>query len=194
MKVNIKRKKRKTISITVTSQGVVEVSAPLFTTNEEIQAFLISKQKWIDNALNKITNTNNEFIKVIDYTYGLLYGKYVYYTTEFKNIYTSEAKEYLPKRLNELAKIYGFNFNNVKIREFKSKWGSCTAKKDISLNTRLIMLDKHIIDYVILHELCHTIYMNHKQGFYNKLSTYFQDLKSVKSYLKKMSFITRIKY
>ena len=92
MKVTIKRKKRKTISITVNSQGVVEVSAPLYTTNEEIKSFLLSKQKWIDNALNKIKNTNNEFINVLNYTYGLLYGQYVYYTAEFKKTYTSEAK------------------------------------------------------------------------------------------------------
>ena len=194
MKVTIKRKKRKTISITVNSQGIVEVSAPLYTTNEDIKSFLLSKQKWIDNALNKIKNTNNEFINVLNYTYGLLYGQYVYYTAEFKKTYTSEAKEYLPKRLHELATIYGFKFNSVKIREFKRKWGSCNVKKDIKLNTRLIMLDKRIIDYVIIHELCHTIYMDHKKDFYNKLSSYFTNLKQIKAYLKKMSFITNIKY
>ena len=73
-----------------------------------------------------------------------------------------------------------FDYNFVTVKEFTARWGSCTSRKEIQLNTRLIMLKKRVIDYVIVHELCHTLYMNHQKGFKDKLASYFVDEKAIK--------------
>jgi len=80
-----------------------------------------------------------------------------------------KALEYLPGRLHTLALFYKFTYSSVKISKSKSRWGSCSTKKNISLSLYLVTLPSHLIDYVILHELCHTIEMNHGSGFWELL-------------------------
>lgn len=76
------------------------------------------------------------------------------------------AKTFLPQRLKELATKHGFTYSSVGVRDCASRWGSCTSKGSISLNTQLVMLPDRLIDYVLLHELCHTVEMNHSDRFW----------------------------
>jgi hypothetical protein len=82
-----------------------------------------------------------------------------------------EAKIYLPRRLNELALKYKFSYNKVFVKNIKTLWGSCSYKNNINLNIHLMRLPKHLIDYIILHELAHTVIKNHGPSFYNLLSS-----------------------
>lgn len=105
-----------------------------------------------------------------------------------RETYRIEAKEYLPVRLNKLAKANGFIYNKVSVRDSKKRWGSCSAQKNISLSLSLMSLPDHLIDYILLHELCHTIEMNHSPRFYallNKVSGGKSDM--LKKELKKYS-------
>ena len=77
-----------------------------------------------------------------------------------------EAKRLLPGRLSGLAGRYGFCFNEVKINNSKSHWGSCTSRKNINLSLSLMLLPWHLVDYVLLHELCHTVEMSHNDRFW----------------------------
>lgn len=77
-----------------------------------------------------------------------------------------EAKRLLPSRTKQLAETYGFTFSDVKIQSSKSRWGSCSGRKSINLSLFLLLLPAHLIDYVILHELCHTKEMNHGDKFW----------------------------
>lgn len=77
-----------------------------------------------------------------------------------------EGQKVLPQRLAELATIYGFSFRNVELKNLKSRWGACSVRKDIQLNVQLMRLPQHLVDHVILHELCHTIEMNHGPRFH----------------------------
>lgn len=77
-----------------------------------------------------------------------------------------EAQAYLPERVSMLAHEHKFNFNKVFIKNLKSKWGSCTNHGNINLNLHLVRLPDHLIDYIILHELCHTRQMNHGPEFW----------------------------
>lgn len=80
-----------------------------------------------------------------------------------------EAKRLLPERLLALAKHFGFICTGVKIFNSKTHWGSCTPRKSINLSLSLMLLPWHLIDYVLLHELCHTIEMNHSDRFWKLL-------------------------
>lgn len=79
------------------------------------------------------------------------------------------ASEILPMRLKELAAARGFTHGRVSVRDSHTRWGSCNSKKDISLSIHLVLLPQELIDYVIMHELCHTIEMNHSPRFWNLL-------------------------
>ncbi|SMO61313.1 hypothetical protein SAMN06265379_103368 [Saccharicrinis carchari] len=76
------------------------------------------------------------------------------------------AKNYLPRRLHDLAQQHGFTYKRVFIKNLKSRWGSCSNVNNINLNLHLMRLPDHLIDSVILHELCHTVEKNHGPGFW----------------------------
>lgn len=80
-----------------------------------------------------------------------------------------EAKAYLPARTLELARLHKFDFENVFVKHVKSRWGSCSSTNNINLNLHLMRLPDRLIDYVILHELSHTVEKNHGPGFWKLL-------------------------
>jgi predicted metal-dependent hydrolase len=77
-----------------------------------------------------------------------------------------EAKRLLPGRTKQLADKFGFTVTDVKIQSSKTRWGSCSRAKSINLSLYLMLLPAHLVDYVILHELCHTKEMNHGDKFW----------------------------
>lgn len=77
-----------------------------------------------------------------------------------------EARYTLPVLLTELARSHGFNYQSVQIRKSRTRWGSCSAKGTICLSLYLLLLPSHLITYVLLHELCHTVEMNHGPAFW----------------------------
>ncbi len=87
-------------------------------------------------------------------------------TAEMVRHLAAQAKQTLPPRLHELAQKHGFLYNKVTIRNMHTRWGSCSAKGNISLSIYLLMLPAHLQDYVMLHELCHTRQMNHSPKFW----------------------------
>lgn len=85
------------------------------------------------------------------------------------NILRLEAKKRLPEMIERLAKENGFVYNKLSIRKSATRWGSCSTQKNINLSVYLMLLPDELIEYVILHELCHTLEMNHGEGFYQHM-------------------------
>jgi predicted metal-dependent hydrolase len=80
-----------------------------------------------------------------------------------------EAKKYLPERIAFLSEKFGFSFSGLRLKNLTSRWGSCSSVNNINLNIHLVRLPDHLIDYVILHELIHTVHKNHGVHFWKSL-------------------------
>ncbi|MDR2449217.1 MAG: M48 family metallopeptidase [Prevotellaceae bacterium] len=81
-----------------------------------------------------------------------------------------EANEVLPVRLQQLAAQHGFHYKKLSIRSSRTCWGSCSPDNGINLSLHLMHLPEHLIDYIILHELCHTVHKNHGTAFWDLLN------------------------
>lgn len=82
-----------------------------------------------------------------------------------------EAKTYLPDRVAKLAAVHGFSYNQLTVKKVHTRWGSCSAQNNINLNICLMTLPEYLSDFVILHELCHTVHKNHGPQFHALLDS-----------------------
>lgn len=96
-----------------------------------------------------------------------------------------EAREKLPERVRQLADYFGYSYRRIFLKNMKTRWGSCSAAGNINLNIHLMQLSPHLIDYVILHELVHTVHKNHGPGFWTELDRITGKAKTLDKELKK---------
>ncbi len=101
------------------------------------------------------------------------------------NWYFSKAHTIIPERTEYFSKIMNAPYNKISIRNQKSRWGSCSTKKNLNFNWRLILAPKQILDYLVVHELSHLFEMNHSQKFWNIVEKYCPDYQSHEHWLKK---------
>ncbi len=108
---------------------------------------------------------------------------------EFRKYLRKKAKTYLPKRLAEIAQQFGYKYNKVALKFMKSRWGSCSFKNNINLNISLMTLENELIDYVLLHELVHTVEKNHSETFWARVLTHMPDARVRRRALKSRKVI-----
>lgn len=102
-----------------------------------------------------------------------------------ENVLRFDAKQYLPTRIAELASSLGYTYHKVTIKNNKTNWGSCSNRKNVNLNLHLMRLSDKLIDYIIVHELVHTIIPNHGSDFKATMHKHFQDAVEMEKELKK---------
>jgi predicted metal-dependent hydrolase len=98
--------------------------------------------------------------------------------------YRQQALAYLDERLQSLISRTGLAPTGIRVRAYRSRWGSCSIRGIISLNWKLMMAPPEVIDYVIVHELCHLAHLNHSRSFWNLVEKHMPDYKTHKTWLK----------
>lgn len=185
----------------VSEDGYVRVIIPQVFTQEDVDALLKKKQYWIDRNLtffkgkSRINLQRNQILLYGNryaYFYDSTYERKVIVDHKHKTIrakrnlldievqqhwLTDLAKKYLARRTEELADKLNLKYNKLYIRNQRKKWGNCSKEKNISLNWRLIKAPSFVIDYLIVHELLHTVVMNHTNKFWTMLKSYYPDYK-----------------
>ena len=96
-----------------------------------------------------------------------------------------KALDYIPKRVEYFSKLIGVNYGRITIRSQKTRWGSCSAKGNLNFNCLLMLTPPEIIDYVVVHELCHRKQMNHSSAFWAEVEKILPDYKERRLWLKK---------
>ncbi len=91
---------------------------------------------------------------------------------------------YLPQHLAELSKEHHLPFAGLSIRSQKTRWGSCSSHHKINLNSKLLFLPRRLVDYVIIHELCHTKFLNHSSNFWNLVEHHLPHYKRLEREIK----------
>lgn len=97
---------------------------------------------------------------------------------------SEQANLYLPQRIDLLANKLRLTPQSYKIRRYKSRWGSCNSKGQLSFNYLLMMTPEWVIDYVIIHELCHLKHLNHSSAFWQLVSSFCPNTQQAKNWLK----------
>ena len=158
------------VSISVKTFKEVRVAVPSRTSLDDAIDFVCLKKPWIKRHLETIRRLEIESRALADLS---------------ASIDKSEAMKQLTDKVNRLAREHGFTFNRVTIRNQKTRWGSCSRNGNISLNVKLVLLPKDLVNYVILHELVHTRIHNHGKRFWEELDRYVENSRSKASRLRK---------
>ena len=148
----VKSQRAKHIRVTIKPDQTVRLTIPRGESIDRAMRFLHSKIPWITKHQHRLSKLE------IAPTHPRL-----------PKIDEPQAINTLINLLEEMAKIHNFKYNKVSIRNQKTKWGSCSAKNNISLNINLVRLPGQLRDYVILHELVHTRIKNHSKKFWSEL-------------------------
>ncbi len=169
------RSDRKSFSVSVSLDDGITVRVPFCAPEKEIQHFLIEKQHWIITRYleAEAKKKNRPVSDLSDDQRAFLEKKYI-----------DDAREYFPKRVAYFHSFTGGAYKRITIRDQKTRWGSCSAKGTLSFNWRLMLAPPAILDYVVVHELCHLTHMNHSAAFWQAVETVYPDYRNARKWLK----------
>ncbi len=177
MDVKIIKSKRKTVAIQVKNADEVVVRAPIRMSNKAIQDFIDKNQNWINKHVERL-KTRQEVTRDIRPMSEL----------EIKEL-TAHAKKVIPERVRHFAPLIGVDYGRVTIRNQKTKWGSCSEKGNLNFNLALMRAPIEVLDYVVVHELCHRKEMNHSPEFWKTVENVLPNYKEQKKWLDENGYI-----
>lgn len=174
VKVNVIRSNRRTIAIQVNPDLTVTVRAPRHATKRDIQRILREKEAWIQNHIEKMKDKKAQ-LEAMDAE--------PFTDDEIQGL-KEQASEYIPERVEYYAKIIGVEYDRITIRNQKTRWGSCSSKGNLNFNCLLMLAPPEVIDYVVVHELCHRKEMNHSKAFWWEVEKVMPEYKKSVQWLK----------
>ena len=212
-KITVKRSKRKTASIYLERDGSISLLVPENTTEESVNDILkaneykIHKYQTRRELLNeKATRreaVNGQSFLYLGRNYYLQYheeakeieckGRYFYVPegsretlhSLFKEFYRKRGNKFIPPRVHKYASMMGLTIDEIAVLELKSRWASCSDKKrKVNFHWKVMMAPASVIDYLIVHELCHFNHKRHNAEFWNEVDKYYPEYQKQVAWLK----------
>lgn len=205
---NVQYSKRKKFALEVTPQGHITVKAPSKSTEAEIFDFIKLNAKALLDFQTKLKNRkyvsqNKNYTEEENFLYlgkactlsELLES--VPETEEaiqllLKKFYIQKTKEILKQRVKHFEKIIGVKSKGLTVVDSPRSWGTCNNFKELTFNYKLSMAPMQVIDYVIIHELCHILHLNHDRSFWRKVGTFDPNFKAHQDYLARFGAVMTI--
>jgi predicted metal-dependent hydrolase len=206
------RTKRKTLALIVKPDGSLLVRAPLRASNRSIQEFVARNSQWIEKTRHKIKAVappppkqyipgeafeylgNSYPLEIIpgqkksllleDGKFKLAASAQENAAITFERWYREQARQILNERVEFHARQNGFQYSRVGITSARTRWGSCSAKGALNFSWRLIQAPMDAVDYVVIHELVHTVIHDHSRKFWIKLEQVLPDYREHRKWLK----------
>ena len=156
------RAKRRSMSLKVDLDGTITVRAPYRTPVQTADWFVEGHRDWIEVRLKAGERIMAERPS---------------YTDQERAEGRKRAAEAIRARCSHYAPLMGVSYGTITIREQKTRWGSCSAKGNLNFNWKLVLMPPEILDYVVVHELCHIRHHDHSPAFYRLVKSVLPDYK-----------------
>jgi predicted metal-dependent hydrolase len=204
------RSKRKTLTLIVENDGTLTVRAPLRMQEADIWRFIEVKTDWIERkqaGVRKEAELLHQYVDGETFMYlgkeiplrivsnkkpALVMDRFFELTRSaqpraesvFETWYKKRARAVFTERVEFFAREHGFNVRKIRISSARTRWGSCSTKGTLSFTWRLVMAPLDVIDYVVVHELCHLKELNHSKAFWTQVEAILPDYKTRRKWLK----------
>ena len=214
------RTKRKTIALHISDDATLIVRAPLKASDKAIMGVVLKHKKWIEEKKREIKAREPKFspkefvngegflylgkwyrLKIVDNQEVPLKFENGFYLSRkalpqakdvFIEWYKNMAYEKISERVNWYAQQRGFKYKKVNITSAQRRWGSSSSNGNLNFPWRLIMAPLTVIDYVVIHELVHTVERNHSKAFWGKVKMLMPNYEIHKEWLRKNGYLLRL--
>ncbi|MFA4942403.1 MAG: M48 family metallopeptidase [Patescibacteria group bacterium] len=166
-----KYKNNKNLRLAINSSGHLVASKPWYLTEKTLKNFILKNSQWIIEKMSqwqKIKETNPFRSNQKEYS-----------------TYKKQAERLIIKKVNDFNQAYQFKFSKITIRNQKTRWGSCSSRGNLNFNYKLVFLPERMINYIIVHELCHLRELNHSPRFWSLVAQNIPNYKIIQKDLQK---------
>ena len=209
MQYQLLRSLRKTLALSIDRSGALTVRAPLRMPSTQIEAFVREKQPWIARAQARmatlppprtplllqdgatfpfagevLTLYRSSVVRVTLRNHQLLYPQNTVDLAPILRWIDTQARHALEARVRYFAQVMALTPKTIRLSRAKSRWGSMSSSGTLSLNHALILCPPDVMDYVIVHELCHIPHPNHSTAFWSTVASYMPDFQAKRNWLK----------
>jgi len=165
---NIRESKRaRGLRVVVNCDADVSIVTPRGFDKNLVDIFITQKEAWIREKIEYFKSR-----KKIARPKSIVQGSY--YTC------SARAKKMIKERVEYFNSFYNFEYNRISVKKQSTKWGSCSGKKNLNFNYKLLFLPQEMMDYVVVHELCHLQEMNHSKKFWDLVAKVFPNFKEIR--------------
>ncbi|MCM1106182.1 MAG: M48 family metallopeptidase [Blautia sp.] len=172
MEIEIIRSRRKSVSLEIRPDLRVLLRAPYQISDRELRKFIKEKESWIEKHWQEMADRKAER------------DSHPVLTPEEVKTLTNRALQYIPERVCHYAPLVGTDYGRIFIRCQRTRWGSCSRAGNLSFNCLLMLTKPEVVDYVVVHELCHRLEMNHSPAFWAEVARVCPGYREARGWLK----------
>ena len=174
----VRRTNRRTMALEITPEAELLVRAPMYASSEEIQRFVRENLAWIQTHMERVRARN-----AAREAERAAHPVHLLSESEIR-LLAEQALQDLPQRAAHFAPLLGVTYGRITIRNQRTRWGSCSSKGNLNFNCLLMLAPEEVRDYVVVHELCHRLEMNHSPRFWALVERILPDYRTQKKWLR----------